>query len=70
MYSIVPLYIQGNLSKVNDVNHRIYIHAPHANVSVTTTNTIRMLQGYLPTSYHNSLRCPIGLSCPPLLSVF
>ena len=40
LYSIVPLYIEGNLSKVNDVNHRIYIHAPHAIVFVITTNKI------------------------------
>ena len=70
MRQFVPLYIEGNLSKVNDVNHRIYMHAPHAIVNETTTNTIRMLRGYLPTSYHNSLRCPIQLSCPPLFSVF
>ena len=69
LYSIVPLYLEGNLSKVNDVNHRIYIHAPHTIVSSTTTNTIRMLQDNLST-YHNWLRCPIRLSCLPLFSVF
>lgn len=40
LHSIVrPLYIEG---KVNDINHRIYTHAPHAIVGGTTTNTITM----------------------------
>ena len=44
LYSIVLyLYIEGELGKVSDTNHRIYIHAPHVIVSAAMTNAIKML---------------------------